>query len=320
MSTSIVGEAVLDNRALASTLHYEPEASPRISHRLDDSLFSKDLAPHYMQLATKLANSELVPKCFRGKPQDLFMVWAIGYSIGMSPEQSMQCIVLINGKPCIWGDEMLALCMAHKDFLDIIETPIVKADAVIGYTCIIKRRGREDKENVFTLDMAKKAGLLAKGGVWAQYPERMLKLRARGFCLRDAFPDALKGIKSREEVEDYIDADYIVTQSKGSRTEQFKQDYIARQGENSAGKINGLCAPSTDTTAPIEVIEVNESRQDVVLLSAVAEFHSQIKQLISERNFAGERFTKALAYYEVASIDDLPIESAQHFIQQLLKS
>src|SRR5690606_29554644 len=144
-----------------------------------------------------LCNSELVPKAFRGKPQDLFICWSWGYQVGMSPEQAMQCIAVINGKPCMWGDEMLALCMAHKDFVDIIEEPMLKDHAIIGYTCTVKRRNRADKVNIFTLDMAKKAGLLAKGGVWNQYPDRMLKLRARGFSLRDAFPDALKGIKSR---------------------------------------------------------------------------------------------------------------------------
>jgi hypothetical protein len=31
----------------------------------------------------------------------------------------------------------------------------------------------------------------------------MLKMRARGFAIRDAFPDVLSGIITREEAEDY---------------------------------------------------------------------------------------------------------------------
>jgi len=309
----------MSDTALAPVVEDLPESNHMRTSRLDDSLFSKGLAPHYMGLAAKLASSELVPKCFRNKPQDLFMVWAIGYSIGMSPEQSMQCIVLINGKPCMWGDEMLALCMAHKDFVDIVETSIVKADTVVGYSCIIKRRGREDKENIFTLDMAKRAGLLAKGGVWAQYPERMLKLRARGFCLRDAFPDALKGIKSREEVEDYIDADYTVTDNKGSRTQRLTQEIVAKQGENNAREINGLCAPSSDRPITQEDLEVIESGEEIAVVVSAPELHSEIKRLITERIFTKERLHKALKYYEVDSVDDLPVEHAQHFIDQLLK-
>ena len=54
----------------------------------------------------------------------------------------------------------------------------------------------------FSVANAKTARLWGKQGPWTQYPERMLAQRARGFALRDAFPDALKGIITREEAED----------------------------------------------------------------------------------------------------------------------
>lgn len=300
-----------------------PEKSRQLDHmkptRLEDSLYSKDLAPHYMQLATKLASSDLIPKSFRGKPQDLFICWAMGYQVGLTPEQSQQCIAVINGKPAMYGDDMLALCMSHKDFDDIIETPIVKNDAVIGYTCTVKRKGRADKESVFTMDMAKKAGLLAKGGVWNQYPERMLKLRARGFCLRDAFPDALKGIKPREEVEDYIDADYTVSERKGSRTEQLKQDIMTKQGANNAETVNGLCAPSVHIETEQKDTQCKEHEPVDETGEEKVEIHTEIKRLIEEKGFTEERLAKALDYYEVDSIDSLSPEAGINFINQLVK-
>jgi hypothetical protein len=289
-------------------------------NRLDDSLYSKDLAPHYMQLATKLASSDLIPKSFRGKPQDLFICWAMGYQVGLTPEQSQQCIAVINGKPAMWGDDMLALCMSHKDFDDIIETPIVKNDAIIGYTCVVKRRGRADKESIFTLDMAKKAGLLAKGGVWNQYPDRMLKLRARGFCLRDAFPDALKGIKPREEVEDYIiEADYSPVEHKGSRTERLKQDILTKQGASNVDLVYGSVVTDEHKVAIETPSEDEEPREAVEDSEEAARLHIEIKRLIEEKQFTVERLAKALAFYEVASIEELQWEGAHHFIQQLLK-
>ncbi len=290
------------------------------NNRLDDSLFSKDLAPHYMKLAGQLATSELVPKCFRGKPQDLFLCWSMGYQVGLTPEQSMQCIAIINGKPAMWGDDMLALCMSHKDFLDIIEEPILNGHSeVIGYRCTVKRMGRADKINQFDLNMAKKAGLLAKGGVWNQYPERMLKLRARGFCLRDAFPDALKGIKPREEVEDYIEADYKVTDNSGSRTERLKQDLLTKQGTKNATEINGLCAPSTNISVEQEIDVHPEHKSEDKIREETANLHLEIKRLIDEKGFTEDRLDKALTYYEVNSIDALSLESASHFSQQLRK-
>jgi hypothetical protein len=68
---------------------------------------------------------------------------------------------------------------------------------------VIKRRDRSAVVRTFSEADAKKAGLWGKSGPWAQYPARMLQMRARGWALRDAFPDALKGLGIREEVQDY---------------------------------------------------------------------------------------------------------------------
>jgi hypothetical protein len=290
------------------------------NNRLDDSLFSKDLAPHYMKLAGQLASSDLVPKCFRGKPQDLFLCWSMGYQVGLTPEQSMQCIAVINGKPAMWGDDMLALCMSHKDFEDIIETPIIKNEAVIGYTCIVKRKGKADKESVFTLEMAKKAGLLAKGGVWNQYPERMLKLRARGFGLRDAFPDALKGIKPREEVEDYIDGELATKENKASRTELLKKDILIKQGVNieNLDTVYGSSLPMEDKISDEESTEVKCDLSENKIEEETSELHSKIKKLIIETLFTEDRVKKALDYYEVDCIEELSREASTNFIEKLL--
>ena len=305
----------MDNTELTTISEKSLEVNHMRTNRLDDSLFSKELAPHYMQLAGKLASSELVPKSFRGKPQDLFICWAMGYQVGLTPERAMQCIAVINGKPAMWGDDMLALCMAHKDFDDIIEEPLLKDLAVVGYSCVVKRKGKADKTNIFTLDMAKRAGLLAKGGVWTQYPERMLKLRARGFSLRDAFPDALKGIKSREEVEDYIDGEYKVVEQKGSRTELLKQDFISKKGGSNDGLVSELenKEDRQEVTQDIQQREVGDIREKTDQL------HIEIKRLIDEKQFTQDRLDKALHFYEVESIENLDADSAEHFINQLIK-
>lgn len=69
--------------------------------------------------------------------------------------------------------------------------------------CKVKRAGMKEMEVKFSIEDAKKAGLLGKPGPWQQYTGRMLQLRARSWALRDCFPDVLKGIQVREEVDDY---------------------------------------------------------------------------------------------------------------------
>jgi len=73
--------------------------------------------------------------------------------------------------------------------------------------CEAKRKGYPTATVVqFSVADAKRAGLWGKAGPWTQYPRRMLQLRARGFALRDGFPDVLKGLVTAEEAQDYPQA------------------------------------------------------------------------------------------------------------------
>lgn len=144
-----------------------------------------------------IVNSGLAPKGFN-TPEAVMVAVQHGLELGLAPMQALQSVAIINGKPVIYGDTALAIATAHPSFLDIQE---VVEDGKA--TCTIKRRDRSPVVRSFTEADAKKAGLWGKSGPWAQYPARMLQMRARSWALRDAFPDALRGLGIREEVADY---------------------------------------------------------------------------------------------------------------------
>jgi len=152
-----------------------------------------------IEVAKLMAHSGMLPKQYDKNTGAVLIAIQMGAELGLSPMAAIQNIAVINGRPSLWGDAMLALVVSHPDCLDVIET----CDEH-GATCTVKRRGRAPIERSFTLEDAKRAGLLGKQGPWQQYTKRMLQLRARGFALRDAFPDALRGIRSTEEVRDMI--------------------------------------------------------------------------------------------------------------------
>ena len=162
----------------------------------DRGVVPKSLADMW-RLATAILTSGMAPKAF-GSPEAVVVAMQAGMEVGLTPKQAVQSIAVINGRPTMWGDACLALCIAHADFEDISE--VVENDLA---TCVVKRRGRSDVRRTFSMADAKRAGLLGKAGPWSQYPQRMLQVRARGFALRDAFPDALRGIGIREEVQDH---------------------------------------------------------------------------------------------------------------------
>ena len=160
------------------------------------SLAPKDL-DEAMRFADMLAGSSIVPKDYIGKPGNCLVAIQWGMELGLQPMQAMQSIAVINGRPSLWGDAMLALVKAHPAFEWIKE----ECDGNVA-TCTIKRRGEPEVVQSFSLEEAKRAGLTGKAGPWTQYPKRMLQMRARGFALRDAFPDALRGVVSAEEARD----------------------------------------------------------------------------------------------------------------------
>jgi hypothetical protein len=155
------------------------------------------------RFAKMVAASDFAPKDFRGKPESCLLAIQHGSEIGLSPMQSLQNIACINGRPAIWGDAALAVAMASP-VCEYVREQIEGDGEAMAAWCEAKRRGY-DKPTVarFSVADAKKAGLWGKSGPWTQYPRRMLQLRARGFALRDAFPDVLKGLVTAEEAQDY---------------------------------------------------------------------------------------------------------------------
>jgi hypothetical protein len=141
----------------------------------------------------------------------------MGAEIGLPPMQALKNIAVINGRPTIWGDALLAIAYSKGLIEDINETINTQNNETIA-TCTIKRRGNTTPTTrSFSSVDARRAGLWGKSGPWTQYPNRMLQMRARGFALRDSVPDALGGFTLAEEAQDIIE----VTATTTTRSEQL---------------------------------------------------------------------------------------------------
>jgi len=189
------------------------------------------------RFAKMVSASEFAPKDFRGKPESCMLAIQAGSEVGLSPMQSLQSIAVINGRPTIWGDAAMALVQSSPVCEYIKEYVEGDGDALVA-VCEAKRRGYPSPTVVrFSVADAKKAGLWGKSGPWQQYPSRMLTLRARGFALRNAFADALRGLITAEEAQDYTTGESLVksvTQvAPGMTVAHVKQ--FERPGDEPAG-------------------------------------------------------------------------------------
>ena len=156
-----------------------------------------------MRMADMLAGSAMVPGPYKGKPQDILVALLWGNEVGLGPIQALNGISVINGKPALWGDAALALVRGHPACAGIREGIEGEGDTMTAF-CEVTRRGQTPERRTFSVADARKAGLWGKAGPWQQYPARMLQMRARGFAIRDVFPDALRGVITAEEAQDML--------------------------------------------------------------------------------------------------------------------
>jgi hypothetical protein len=168
------------------------------------------IVPHNLDEAYRLAKaislSGLSPRDMKS-PEQILVAILHGLEIGLKPMQALQRIAVINGRPTIWGDAAIGLVRA-SGLLEWIVEKIEGVGDARAAICDAKRRGDpESIRRTFSVENAKVAGLWKKAGPWITHPDRMLAMRARGFCLRDGFADVLGGMYLAEELQgETIDA------------------------------------------------------------------------------------------------------------------
>jgi hypothetical protein len=194
------------------------------------------------QYATMVAGTDLCPAAYKGKPDAILVAWQYGSELGLKPMQALQGIAVINGRPAIWGDAMLAVVQSSGLVESFKETDDGKAA-----TCTIKRKGNpEPITRIFSQDDAKTAGLSGKQGPWTNYPARMRQMRARAFALRDGFADVLRGIACAEEAQDYETIARIDERTEVVR--ELPKPRLASEAGTSAAK--APTEPPTDAALP----------------------------------------------------------------------
>jgi hypothetical protein len=158
------------------------------------------------QIASVAFNSKLIPDSIKTKEAALIIVMK-GRELGIPPMQAFSSIAVVNGKPTMSAELMLALIYKTVSgaVIDIIKTT--------NDECLIEaqRPGGKRTTFSFTIRDAQAAGLAGKS-VWKQYPAAMLRARCISSMARALFPDALSGVVyTAEELGATVDDEGRVT-------------------------------------------------------------------------------------------------------------
>ena len=180
------------------------------------------------RLAVAMARSGLTPKNVT-RPEQVLTAIMAGAEVGLPPFQAVQSIAVINGRPTMWGDGLLAVVQARG--VRLKEWSEGEGDERVAF-CTCTRPGKDEEPTTrqFSVADAKRAALWMKKGAqgqdtpWVTYPNRMLQMRARSWAIRDGCSDITRGIVVREEA---LDADFTDVTDEPPTVSAFLEADIA---------------------------------------------------------------------------------------------
>lgn len=168
------------------------------------TFLNKDNFDHGVKIAQTLAKSKMVPTAIQGKPEDIFAILVMGSEIGIKPMQALQSIDVIQGKPTIKPQLMMAMVRGALPGC-VID---IKQNEVTGKVTCLTSRSKEDLalglsyEAVWDMDRADKMGLSLKDN-YKKQAKTMLTWRAVAESCRMTFPDIIMGLYAPEEFQDF---------------------------------------------------------------------------------------------------------------------
>lgn len=147
--------------------------------------------------ADLLLKSKFLPTAIQTVEQAITIIMT-GRELGLGLMESLRSINVIQGKPCLSAQLMLALCQRTGELSDM------KVEETAG-KCVttITRKGRSPYTYSFSMEDAKALKLDTKDN-WIKQPKTMLRWRSLSGNLRVTFADAICGIYTDDEAEDTI--------------------------------------------------------------------------------------------------------------------
>lgn len=150
-------------------------------------------------LSSRFHKSTLIPAKLRQNESDVFVTILAGQELGLSPMASLRGVNVIEGRPTLAADTMVALVLGSgkAEYFRCVEGTDKKA------TYETKRIGGTPEQVTWTIEDATRAGLTGKDN-WKKYPRAMLKARCRAELARDVYPDVLAGCYEHSEADEIV--------------------------------------------------------------------------------------------------------------------
>ena len=205
-------------------------------------LYDQNSFNHLWRVGNMFANSDMVPKHFKGKPGDCVIALDLADRMKINPYMLMQKMYVIYGKPGIEAQLAIALVNTSGKF-----TPLEYKMSGTGdnETCVVVAThiasGNVCEGPPVSIEMAKKEGWYQKdGSKWKTMPKIMMRYRAAMFFARLHCPERLLGLQSVDELKDIGD-------TKVDHEKNFEKQHSEHANKDEID-VNNVQKQETDTT------------------------------------------------------------------------
>lgn len=180
-----------------------PPVRPAVADAIGQLMMHAQAMASAKQLGDALADTDLVPVTYKGKPGNAAAAILYGAELGLNPIQSLQQIFVVHGAPAIYARTAVAL--VKRQGL-IVET-VSSSDDAVTVRATDPRTGQVE-ECTWDIARAAKAGYTSNKKYQTD-PQAMLYAKSAMECCRKIAPDVLLGIPyAREE----LDLEEVATQ------------------------------------------------------------------------------------------------------------
>lgn len=144
-------------------------------------------------------SKSITPSLFSLKnEQEVFTLMMLGQADGIHPITALRRYHIVNGKPSMKADAMLACFLESGGRVQWIERTDRKVKAVF-------HKGEDSVTVEWTIERANAAKITGKD-VWKSYPCQMLTARVISEGIRLIMPQIVSGLYTPEEVQDFTPA------------------------------------------------------------------------------------------------------------------
>ena len=156
----------------------------------------RDLTPSIWEMIWNMAPIMHRSRLFGvSSPEAAAAIMLKGYELGLSITASFEFVQIVQGKPSLAPRGALALLHNSPEIATLTITRLIdEKDVFVGYSCHMARRNGFQHTATYTLENARRAGLVKPDSGWANYPENMCLWRAVGFCADVVAPDITAGM------------------------------------------------------------------------------------------------------------------------------